>query len=131
MNAPSEDIVDYLFDQGLGTLGSELFTDIMPTGPDNCIVIRDTGGFDRETGFDADYNYEKPTVQVVVRNKAKLAAYAKMREITALLHKNIDIKKGGVRYICIWQQGDILTLGTDDKNRIELSVNFRIHRTNV
>lgn len=131
MNAPSEDIVDFLYDSGLGTLGAELYTDIMPAEPDNCTVIRDTGGFDRETGFDSAYSYEKPTIQVLVRDKAKLAAYNKIRAIIALLHKNISLTKGGARYICIWQEGDVMTLGTDEKNRMELSVNFRIHRTAV
>ena len=131
MNAPSEDVKDIL--EGITSLAltfaTDLFVSEMPAEPDGCVCVYDTGGDDTE----ANYVYEKPTVQVRVRGAkgGYLTAHALAQSIRDTLNGEHDYTINGARYIGIWAVGDVLSVGYDDNHRPLLTVNFRLHRTNA
>lgn len=111
------------------TFGTDLFVSEMPETPDECVCVYDTGGYEPE----ANFNYERPTVQVRVRGSkgAYVAAYTLTQDIRDALHALANHTINSARYIGIWCESDILPLGYDNNHRPMLSVNFRIHRTEV
>lgn len=130
MNPPSEDVKDMLehSSSGLGLVfASDLFIDEMPETPDAVVTVRDTGGFDSE----ANYTYERPTIQVRVRGTKNgyQAMYALAHAIQSFLHAKANETWNGTRYVGILKMGDILSLGRDDSQRPLCRVDFRIHRT--
>ena len=131
MNAPSEDVKDLLeATSALGlTFADNLFVSEMPSTPDECVAVYDTGGEDPESR----YTYERPTVQVRVRGDkgAYRSTYDLAQQIRDALHGLTNEETGGARYVGIWSVGDIMALGYDDNRRMVFSVNFRTHRTDA
>ena len=129
MNPPSQDIKDYLEAQSsLGlTFATDLFVSEMPTIPDLCVTVYDSGGYDPQ----ANYTYERPTIQVRVRGDrgGYIAAHSLTQSVRDVLHATAGGAINGTTYVGIWQEGDIMPLGYDTNHRPELSMNFRIHRT--
>lgn len=127
MNPPSEDIKDMLVTAGLGTFGEDLFIGFEPTDPDICTTIYDSGGEPAEV----DYNYERPNVNIRVRGAkgGYRAAQIVAQNIRDELNGKHNITVNAARYVGIWMQSDILTIGTDDNERPLFTTNFRIHRT--
>jgi hypothetical protein len=127
MNAPSVDIKDFLVNAGIGTFGTDLFVSKEPESPNACVTVYDTGGFDAE----AAYTYDRPTVQVRVRGDKQdySDAFTKAQSVRDELHGKYNETINGTRYVGIWIQGDIFTLGYDANDRPILAVNFRMHRT--
>ena len=129
MQPPSEDIKDILeaISSLTLTFATDLFISEMPTTPDNAVCIFDTGGYEPE----ANYTYERPTIQVRVRGAGGgyLAAHEQAQAIRDELHALTNTTINGARYVAIWQEGDIISVGQDDNNRPNVTVNFRIHRT--
>ena len=130
MNSPSEDVKDILvgYDSSSSSpyeFGTNLFISFEPDSPNRCLTIIDSGGYDPEVAS----QYEKPTVQIRSRDKAGQyrRAYATLKTIVDLLHGN-RFTVNSTMYV-FWQQGDIITLGKDEKNRDVLTANMRIHRT--
>lgn len=129
MQPPSEDIKDYL--EGISSLAltfaTDLFISEMPTTPDNCVCIYDTGGYEPE----ANYTYQRPTIQVRVRGAKGeyLAAHEQAQAIRDELHGLHNETINSARYVGIWQEGDIISAGQDDNKRPNVTMNFRIHRT--
>ena len=132
MNAPSADVIEILTSSTKGldlVLGTNLFQTFMPESPDMCVAVIDSGGYDSQS----NYIYERPTIQVLVRGTVwgHPTAYTHIKQIQNILHDLHGEVWGGSKYIGIWAQGDVLQLGYDESNRPILSLNFRIHRTNI
>ena len=127
-NAPSIDIKDVLEDSssGLGlSFGVNMFIGSMPNKPDNCICIYDYPGESQDL-----FGYEKPSVQVLVRNKNYETAWNLCKDIKYFLHdgfNNFIINQ--TRYIRIYSISDALPLGMDESNRYKMSINFRTERS--
>lgn len=131
MDAPSEDIktlIDANSAIGL-TFATDLFISEMPTTPNKCVCIRDTGGFNPEVNFE----YDRPTVQITVRGDKGdyVAGYDLAKLIRDELHGTANETVGTARYIGIWSQGDIIFAGYDDNHRPLFTLNFLIHRTSA
>ena len=129
MNSPATDISVILeATSSLAlTFGTDLFVSEMPDTPDESVCVYDTGGFEPE----ANFIYERPTVQVRVRGAKGdyVATYTLTQGIRDTLHPLANYTINGARYVAIWCQSDIISLGFDKNHRPMLSVNFRIHRT--
>lgn len=129
MNPPSEDIKDLLeADSGLAlTFRTDLFIGEMPTTPDACVCVYDTGGAAQEP----NHTYKHPSVQVRVRGDkgAYRTAHVQAQDIQDLLHQTTELTVGGARYLGIWAQGDVLFVGPDDLGRPIFTVNFSAERT--
>ncbi len=130
MNPASEDMKDALLaDSGLGLVfGTDLFVGPMPDGTDTCVGVFDTGGFDEE----ANYTYERPTIQVRSRGDVDgyRTAMIRAQDIKEVLRAVSNETLNSTRYVQVWPQGDIIYAGRDEKSRPIFTVNFRIHRTN-
>ena len=129
MNPPSQDIKDILAaSSSLAlTFATDLFVSEIPDTPDECVCVIDTGGFEPE----ANFNYERPTVQVRVRGAKGdyVNAHNLAQSVRDELHGLANHTINAARYIGIWCESDIMSLGYDKNHRPMLSVNFRIHRT--
>ena len=129
MNAPSEDIKDILASTSslALTYATDLFIGEMPTSPNQCVCVYDTGGQEP----DVDRIYEKPTIQIRVRGER--GAYRTTQELTQacrdVLHGTANYTINSARYIGIWCNSDVMFIGMDDNSRPLFTVNFRIHRT--
>lgn len=129
MKPPSEDIKDYLV--GISSLaltsGTDLFIHLLPDTPNNCVCVYDTGGFDSEAAM----TYQRPTVQIKVRGEKGTydSTHEQAQGIRDELHTLHNETINSTRYIQVLQQGDIIDLGDDEKNRPVISMNFAIHRT--
>jgi hypothetical protein len=126
MNSPAYDIAQII--TSLSTMpeyGTGLYASSEPATPDNTITVFDTGGFESDVAVD----YQRPTVQVRVRNQNYLDGYAVIAEIKDMLHGSCSYVEGGYLYTGIWAMSDIGGLGYDTNGRALLTLNFRIHRT--
>ena len=132
MNSPSEDIKDILLESDAGldlVFGTSLFYSKEPDSGvvDKIVTIYDTGGDEPA----ANYTYEFPNIQVKIRGdvlKYK-EAYSLLNDIKNELHGTHNKTINGARYVGIWASSDIISLGYDEENRPELTINFRMQRT--
>ena len=130
MNAASEDLASVIDTSAIGlSLGTNLFVSQLPESPDECVALIDQGGFAPEL----NYVYEKPSLQVIVRGDRGdyRAAYALARAISDALHALHGLTVSGTRYVLVFREGDIISVGKDESHRPLLSVNFGIHRTDA
>ena len=127
-NSPAEDVKDILESSSAAlslTGGTNLFIATLPTSPDNCVSLYTYGGNPQE-----QYDHERPSVQVIIRNRSYQTGYALARDIKYALHDQYNNKSvNGTRYIRIHCISDILELGQDEKNRYKFSVNFMTERS--
>ena len=98
---------------------SNVYRGNMPSTPDNCICIYQTGGYPRSM---SGTFVEEPTVQIRVRNLSYDTGEALCNTIKDLLHG-----KSSTKLLMIQQQGDTLSLGRDELGREEWSLNFRCY----
>lgn len=107
----------------------------MPSAPDACTSIIDSGGFDDVGGLDTGDGFvlERPTVQVRVRGAkgAFVQADGLARRIKQALHGRRNLSLGLSRYISILAQGTVGFAGYDESRRPLFVVNFRTDRTNL
>ncbi len=98
---------------------TNLYVGSMPTTPDNCVCIYNTGGYPRS--LSGTY-VEEPTFQIRVRNTSYSTGEAQCNTIKDLLHG-----KSSTNLLMCEQQGDILDVGRDELNRQEWTMNFRCY----
>lgn len=96
-----------------------------PDDPDNIITLYQSGGADPSHTF-SSREFEEPTFQVRIRNISYAVAITKAEAIKDALDGQTELTINSNRYISIFQQGDILPLGKDKRNRSEFSLNFRV-----
>lgn len=124
---PAEDILDHLESSvsGVDFTGWENFIGLQPEKPVRCVTIRSTGGYPGAP----NYQYDKPTVQVIVRHDVYATGYAMAQAIKQELHGQNNITYNGTRYIQILCEGDVIPSRIDKEKHPEFSVNFAVHRT--
>lgn len=117
-----DDIGEYLEDQSIGTVGTDIFLSKLVDTPDNVVVILDTGGAKPDVYIPTGV----PDFQVYVRNKSYASGKAKIDSIVDLLHRkaNETLISGGKFFYYITLATEVLYIGRDDKSRSEFSVNF-------
>lgn len=104
-----------------------IFCEVLPPTPDECIMIRATGGSES----DLKLPYDEQTVQVLVRGleTALLATQVLAQGIYDLMHgyAGAAFVSGGLWIVlCAGQQGGPVYIGQDDNGRHEYSLNFRL-----
>ncbi|MFA5432298.1 MAG: minor capsid protein [Candidatus Paceibacterota bacterium] len=101
------------------TSQTSVYIGSIPATPDNIVAIFLTGGFPRDMSGTL---VEEPTFQIRVRNASAATGETVCNTVKDLLHG-----KSSAAVLMIQQQGDILSLGRDEKNRSEWSMNFRCY----
>lgn len=109
-----------------GVPGS-LFLNEMPDGAqDNAVALYQYGGEDLEEALNNTALYEKPRLQVLVRDKFVEDAFARSYLILKFLRLQASVTLSGVRYIKIKPLGTPAELGPDPQDRQRVSVNYSV-----
>jgi hypothetical protein len=131
MNAPSEDIKDMLIeDSSLGlTFATNLFKSKEPKTPRNCVTIYDTPGLGSDPKLDpAEGDYERPGLQIRVRNYDYDAGMTLAQSIKELLHCRAQESRNGAFYTSIVCVNGPTHIGYDDNNNALIVLNFNLQR---
>ncbi len=123
-------MAEYLEDQSIGTVGTDIFVSRLPDKPDVATALIATEGAATQF-FSGALKIERPNLQVLHRNKmgANADGYDTVKDIFDTLNglSNYSVTSSA-RYIHVFSISDIGELGTDSKGRPLWSVNFRIER---
>lgn len=121
MSAYIDDIVDFLEDNGLGTVGTNIFSGYM-TDDDNIVGVFDTGGEAPNKEVTAIHH---PTFQVLVVNTNFDTGQTKADAIRTLLHELRNTTIGGHYYYYIFAISEGGHIGKDEVGRHSFSLNFQ------
>lgn len=99
--------------------GSTIYIGDMPASPDNVIGLFHTGGYARSLN---DTPFEQPTFQVRVRNTSYATGETMCNTVKDALHKYV-----GGDFMLIVQMGDIQSIGRDENQRHEWTINFQCY----
>lgn len=121
MSAYVDDIIDYLEDNSLGTVGTNLFSGYF-TDDDNIVGAFDTGGEAPNADVTALHH---PTFQIIVVNTDFDTGYTKFSAIRDLLHGIRNTTIGGHYYYYILAISEGGHIGKDEVGRHQFSANFQ------
>ncbi len=130
MNPTSQDIKDMLEAQSSLdlTFNTNLFMNKEPARPNNAVTIFDTGGLKPQLNFNKNEKYQKPTVQIRVRNNSYQTGWALINDIRDILHGRGHEVWDGTTYELIQCRTEPAFLGQDENNRPWFTANFLIQR---
>jgi hypothetical protein len=131
MNLPSKDLAQYLeaYGESSGTglnYAVDLFTDREPAKPTNCVTIFDTPGYGDDLGLTTQ-GYERPSIQIRIRNVSLSAGYVIAANIKNLLH-GASFTINGTLYTVIYCTSGPALLDYDDNGNSRLIINFNLQR---
>ena len=117
-----DDVAAYLQAQSVGTVGTDIFKGTLPDSPDNCVAVYETGG-------PAPQKYlpiNKPTFQILVRNKSYALGRDKLEAVRTALHRksNLSLVSGQTFAYYILANSEGGHIGRDEAGRDEFSINF-------
>ena len=115
-----DDIAQYLEDEGVGTLGTNIFKSYLPDSVDTALVVLDTGG----TMPDPDTPTKSPTFQVFIRAATYTAGKTKLEAVRTALHRLANETVGSTYFYYILAQSEGGHLGRNERGLDEFSVNF-------
>lgn len=119
------DISDYLEDQALGTVGTDIFDTYLPDAVVPSMAVIDTGGQAPDIYLPVD----EPTFQVYIRALTYAAGFAKLEQVKDALHNiyNQTIGSTNFMYIQALSNGGSIGQSRDAEGRgfFEFSINFK------
>jgi len=123
MSVLINDVADYLAEEGIGTVATDIFCGYLPDETADCIAVLDTGGSEP----DKDIPTKEPTFQVMIRASDYSAGKAQLDAVRAALHRsaNISLVSGETYFYFILAIAEGGHLGRDDGGRDLFSINFR------
>lgn len=123
MNVANE-VATYLANQGLGTLGTDVFVGHQPKGStyDNCITVYHTQGGQPDIYIPT----AEPSFQIIVRNKVYETGLSKVNSIVDELHqkRNAYLVSGETYFMFILLETEPYHIGMDEQERHEWTLNF-------
>jgi hypothetical protein len=124
MNLPAKEVAEYLEDNSVGTVGTDIYVDQLPEQTGVVTMIASLSGVP-----DIDLPTAKPGFEVLVRGSSEADVVTKIYEIVELLHRkfNTTLITGGNYYYFIKMTTEPQSLGRDEKGRIEFSANFETY----
>lgn len=133
MNAPSEDIKDMLAaESNLAlTAGSNLFVGREPPARHearDCVTIYDTPGTGPQLTTEADERYERPSVQIRVRNRSYITGWTLIHDIMESLHGRAHETWNGTLYTVIQAVSNPALLNYDDDGNVRFVLNLNMQR---
>jgi len=117
-----EDIGNYLEQNGIGVLGTDIFLGQLPASPDNVVALFEYAGYPPWLKLSC----ERPGLQVRVRSTHYTTGRTKIEKVTQVLHGVTEQTINGVRYVIIQAEQSPFPLGRDENGRIEWAVNFTV-----
>lgn len=115
-----DDIAQYLDDNDIGTLGTDIFKSYLPDNVDTALVVLDTGG----PQPDKDLPTKSPTFQILLRAPDYSTGKAKLDSIRTLLHQITNTTVGSTYYYYILAQSEGGHIGRNERGLDEFSINF-------
>lgn len=131
--SPAEDIATLLQTNSFGTLGTDLFVNGSPDPPDNSVEVNDSGGVypvDAMGSSSSKPMFERPGIQVKVRNNSNSTAAEKIYDIFVLLHGYAGTI-GDMEYLFIEASQSPFKLFKDENERSVYVCNFLLNRRSV
>ncbi len=119
---PAKDIAEYLEDQLIGTVGTNIFVGRLPETPDTCIALYDYGGSPPDLCWEGDY----PSLQVRVRDDDYLTGWTTANTIKTTLHNLTYQTIETHLYYHIRARHDPEYMGRDANDNVEFVINFEI-----
>ena len=109
---------------------SNIYLNDKPDLPNNVAVIYLTGGEQSNFLLDNSLQIETRDFQVIIRDTSTNNAISRCEAIKNILDGVFNQTINSTKYLSIIKTTDILTLGKDDKKRIELAINFQANISN-
>ena len=116
------DIAQILQNNGIGTLGADIFLGQLPASPDNVVAVFEYAG----EPPDLHSNVEYPGLQVLARNKSYDTGRQKIEQAKNILHGLTETVINGHRYLLIQAKQSPAFLERDENNRAVFVCNFRV-----
>lgn len=127
MNSPTQDLVSYIQDQGIGdlVLGTDLFVAYLPESSVEVISL-----FDHAGTMPDPNNIYNPMIQIMGRGKPNgyLSIWNKMNTVVEAIHALANTTINSTTYIQFYKLGELAHIGNDEKERPILSCNFMVKR---
>jgi hypothetical protein len=118
------EIAEYLEDEAIGTVDTDLFVGFMPDAPENCVYLDEYAGGPPEWTADGK-KIMNPGLHVEARGNVYSTVRAKLQAIEDLLDGITNTTIGSTFYISIWTPQSIIPMGWD-KGLVKLAQNYRI-----
>lgn len=116
----SETIATYLATNGLGTLGTNVFASMVPSGVNDGLVVIDSGG----PAPDRYIPTKNPTFQVMIRASDYEAGITKLALVRSALHQLKNTTIGGYYFYYIMASSEGGHTGRDESGHDLFSINF-------
>lgn len=117
-----DDITQYLEDEGVGTIGTDLFKSYMPDrGDGTSVAVLERGG----TEPDPYLPTKEPTFQVLVRANDFSTGRTKLDAVRSALHRTANLSQGDTYFYFILATSEGGHIGRNDRGQDEFSINFR------
>ena len=117
------EVAEYLEDEGIGTLGTDLFYSYLPDSVNACVAVLDTGGLQPDHYLPT----AEPTFQVYIRSTTYALGKAKLDDVRAALHRqrNVNLISGGLYFYFIFALSEGGHIGRNPNGQDEFSMNFQ------
>ena len=118
-----DEVADYLEDQAVGTVGTDIFVGYLPESPNACIAVLDTGGMQPDPYLPT----KEPTFQVFIRATNYDNGKTKLDAVRAILHQkaNLQLISAGTYHYFILALSEGGHVGRDEIGRDLFSINFQ------
>jgi hypothetical protein len=118
-----EEVARHLHNQGIGSFSTNLFYGYLPSEPNVCIAVLDTGGSEPDT----ELPISNPTFQVLVRSATYSTGRVTLDSVKNALHQvtNQSLINGGKYFYFIFAISEGGHIGRDENARDMFSINFR------
>lgn len=117
------EVAQYLEDNSVGTLGTDLFAPYSPDVDGPLVAVRDTGGPEP----DRYIPIENPTFQVFVRATTYALGESKLNTVRDLLQRqaNVQLVSGGIYIYYILATSNGGWIGKNEAGMHEFTINFQ------
>ena len=115
-----DDIAQYLENEGIGTIGTDIFKSYMPDVVDTGLAVLDTGG----PQPDKDLPTKSPTFQIFIRAADYITGRAKLDAVRVALHQVGNEQIGDTYFYYILANSEGGHIGRNERGLDEFSINF-------
>lgn len=129
MTSPAVDVAQLLNDEGIATLGSNLFVGRMPPDTENVIAVYDEGGVGIQNPV---WKRDNLSLSIYIRGLQNdyEQGYNLAYSVKNCLNGHDTVTINGSDYIRFVINGDIIAVGFDENNRPRFSMNWEVTREN-
>lgn len=115
-----DDIAQFLVDNSIGTIGTDIFKSYMPDAADAGVCVLDTGG----PQPDKELPTKSPTFQIFIRAADYITGRAKLDAVRTALHQVKNQNIGNTFFYYILAQSEGGHIGRNERGIDEFSINF-------